>query len=94
MNIRVLLLSVLMSCWWSSSCELCFKDDNDQWEIDAEWGGNEMRFANYPNHDEIANMTIDYRLKNKQPIIMFKASRDIKAGDELLWDYDDESYRK
>lgn len=27
-------------------------DRTDEWEIDAEFGGSEMRFANYPNDDE------------------------------------------
>jgi len=58
-----------------------------EWEIDAEYGGNEMRFANYPNDDEEPNMKANCIRRNNLQVIAFKATRDVKKGTELLWHY-------
>lgn len=60
---------------------------DDEWEVDAEWGGNEMRFANYPDDDEDPNMKANCIRRNNLQVIAFKAVVDIKEGAELLWDY-------
>ena len=63
---------------------------DDEWEIDAEHGGSEMRFANYPNSDEEPNMEAVYLKRRGRQVIAFKMLKDVEQGDELLWDYGDD----
>lgn len=63
------------------------KDEDDEWEIDAEWGGNEMRFANYCNEDEEPNMEADCCTRNGLQVISLKTTMSVQKGAELVWDY-------
>ena len=66
------------------------KEGDDEHEIDAEHGGNEMRFANHPFKNEEENMKTKYSKRGSHPshrVVVFTTTKDVKKGDELLWDY-------
>ena len=62
-------------------------DKDNEWEIDAEFGGSEARYANEPNKDEEANMVSRYRKRNGRQVIALEMLKDVEGGEELLWDY-------
>lgn len=62
-------------------------DKDDEWEIDAEFGGSEARYANEPNKDEKANMVSRYRKRNGRQVIALEMLNDVEGGEELLWEY-------
>ena len=66
------------------------EEGDNKWGIDAEYGGNEMRFSNYPNENEEENMDVNYRIKDNRQVIVFTMKTDVKKGEELLWDYGDD----
>ena len=73
------------------TCRLEGEEEGDnKWVIDAEYGGNEMRFSNYPNENEEENMDANYRIKDNREVIVFTMKTDVKKGEELLWDYGDD----
>lgn len=63
-----------------------------EWEVDSEYGGNEMRFINYPNEGEIANVEAVSTLHDSLPVIAIKILTKVKEGEELLWDYGNEYF--
>lgn len=62
-------------------------DKDDEWEIDAEFGGSEARYANEPNKDEKANMVSRCRKRNGRQVIALEMLNDVEGGEELLWEY-------
>lgn len=63
------------------------KEGDDEREIDAEHGGNEMRFANHPFKNEEENMKTKCSKRGSHRVVVFTTTKDVKKGDELLWDY-------
>jgi hypothetical protein len=61
--------------------------DKTEWAVDAKHVGNEMRFINHSVAG--ANVTAKCAGSNKRRLICINATRDIKAGEELLWNYGD-----
>ena len=73
------------------TCRLEGEEEGDnKWVIDAEYGGNEMRFSNYPSKNEEENMDANYLIKDNRQVIVFTMKTDVKKGEELLWDYGDD----
>lgn len=61
---------------------------NDNQSLDSRLFGNKARFINHSNKK--ANIMSTKMSINEEETIIFKSVRDIKEGEELLFDYDPE----
>jgi len=68
-------------------------DLTDEEDVDSARVGNEMRYINHGSGDK-ANAEACKKLVFGVPRIGFWATRNIKAGDEILFDYGDEYWKK
>ena len=58
-----------------------------QWEVDAEFGGNEMRYINCILGEEEANVGAFCEKRGEDTHVVIRAIKDIYEDEELLWDY-------
>lgn len=47
-----------------------------------------LGYGSLYNHSKNPNSDIDYNTKNEQNFIIFEALKDIKAGEEIVYDYE------
>ena len=55
--------------------------------IDARYIGNKARFINHGN-DKESNLTSEIKISDGKYVIGFYATKEIKKGEELLFNYD------
>lgn len=47
-----------------------------------------LGYGSIYNHSQVPNADVDYNTKNPENYLIFEALKDIKAGDEILIDYE------